>query len=560
MTGPGSADAALTVGAVDSSDTMAWFSSRGPRLRDGAVKPDVVAPGVGIVAARAAGTSLGVPVDDFYTSLEGTSMATPHVAGVAAIVKHAHPTWDGERIKAAITGTAAAVEGATAFDAGTGRVDAERAIAAPVLSSPSLNLGFYPYPQSGLPVTHTPVTYTNPGEEPLELELSLGSQNGDGIPPAGVSLSATQLAVPAGGTAQVDVVFDPGAVGATGPFSGVVTAETASGATVRTAFGFELESEHYDLTVAIEPRPGTQHSSHVIGLVDLATGGYDQAELEGSGRQTHTFRVPPGTYSVGDISFGLAADEASEGTLAYEPSLSVTADTELVLDHAKTAPFDYSTQRPVVSEGQIMMVDSYGAAGYSGFVFAGAVDRLYAQPLDSSDGGTVDSALNWLLSQPDAEIATPRGANVPLRAVGAPRPVHERCAGAGRGRPPPDRRRRQHGRPRHVGRGGRDRRRRGRLRRARRGRRRAARGRRRGDGGLRGRRRKLRRHAGDALGAAGLPDAAVPGCRAARSRRRAGARPLASHAAVLLRPRRRRGTARSRPGPRWTAATTPSAA
>ena len=53
---PGAADAALTVGAVDDGDLMAYFSSRGPRLGDGALKPDVVAPGVGITAARAAGT------------------------------------------------------------------------------------------------------------------------------------------------------------------------------------------------------------------------------------------------------------------------------------------------------------------------------------------------------------------------------------------------------------------------------------------------------------------------------------------------------------------------
>ena len=70
---------------------MAYFSSRGPRLGDGALKPDVVAPGVGITAARAAGTSLGTPVDELYTSLDGTSMATPHVAGLAAILKDEHP-------------------------------------------------------------------------------------------------------------------------------------------------------------------------------------------------------------------------------------------------------------------------------------------------------------------------------------------------------------------------------------------------------------------------------------------------------------------------------------
>ena len=57
MSPPGAADAALTVGAVDADDKLAWFSSRGPRFGDYALKPDITAPGVGIVAAKAGGTA-----------------------------------------------------------------------------------------------------------------------------------------------------------------------------------------------------------------------------------------------------------------------------------------------------------------------------------------------------------------------------------------------------------------------------------------------------------------------------------------------------------------------
>jgi subtilisin family serine protease len=84
---PGAADQALTVGAVSKTDQLASFSSRGPRLGDKAIKPDLTAPGVGIVAARSQySTGSGL-----YTSKNGTSMATPHVAGAAAILKQKYP-------------------------------------------------------------------------------------------------------------------------------------------------------------------------------------------------------------------------------------------------------------------------------------------------------------------------------------------------------------------------------------------------------------------------------------------------------------------------------------
>ena len=85
ITAPGTARKVITVGASDKSDNIADWSSRGPTI-DYRVKPDLVAPGVNIVAARASGTSMGNPVNDYYTMASGTSMATPHVAGVAALL------------------------------------------------------------------------------------------------------------------------------------------------------------------------------------------------------------------------------------------------------------------------------------------------------------------------------------------------------------------------------------------------------------------------------------------------------------------------------------------
>ncbi|MGH3499971.1 MAG: S8 family serine peptidase, partial [Nocardioidaceae bacterium] len=115
ITTPGTADKALTVGAVDKQDELAGFSSRGPRAGDRALKPDITAPGVHITAARAGGTALcqvgcvqpeDGPVNEYYTSASGTSMATPHVAGAAALMADARPDLDAMQLKELLMGTA----------------------------------------------------------------------------------------------------------------------------------------------------------------------------------------------------------------------------------------------------------------------------------------------------------------------------------------------------------------------------------------------------------------------------------------------------------------------
>ena len=81
------------------TDTLSSFSSRGTHGSLGVVKPDVTAPG-DTVASAGLGSGDGVLVES------GTSMATPHVAGISALVKVAHPSWSTEQLKAAIMNTA----------------------------------------------------------------------------------------------------------------------------------------------------------------------------------------------------------------------------------------------------------------------------------------------------------------------------------------------------------------------------------------------------------------------------------------------------------------------
>jgi subtilisin family serine protease len=92
----------LAVGAVDQDRQVTLFSSRGP-APGGAVKPDVVAPGAGVLSALPGGG---------YATLDGTSMATPHVAGVVALMWSANPALVGDlgRTRQILRDTAVPVE------------------------------------------------------------------------------------------------------------------------------------------------------------------------------------------------------------------------------------------------------------------------------------------------------------------------------------------------------------------------------------------------------------------------------------------------------------------
>jgi serine protease AprX len=120
---PGCARFVITVGAVDDNDRMARFSSRGPTA-DGRTKPDIVFPGVGIIAPRAANTRLGTIIEEGYIASDGTSMATPHASGIAALMLQANPKLTAEQVKTLMLAGAVNIIGALPNDQGVGRGDA----------------------------------------------------------------------------------------------------------------------------------------------------------------------------------------------------------------------------------------------------------------------------------------------------------------------------------------------------------------------------------------------------------------------------------------------------
>ena len=128
---PSSAELRLRPEEVPQPYRMAEFSSRGPSRALG-IKPELTAPGVNIDSAtviQAAYPGGGMPDPSGYTSASGTSMATPHVAGAAALIRQAHPDWTSLQIKAALVNTARWMEGqGSVTDQGNGAMDLMRAM------------------------------------------------------------------------------------------------------------------------------------------------------------------------------------------------------------------------------------------------------------------------------------------------------------------------------------------------------------------------------------------------------------------------------------------------
>jgi subtilisin family serine protease len=121
-------------------DTITGFSSQGPRLSDGLLKPEIIAPGYQVISAA-------VGSGNEQARLNGTSMSAPQIAGVMALLKESHPTQETKVLKSLLIGTAKTLKDESGKDypisrQGSGRVQAGKAIASQIYATPAtLSLG-----------------------------------------------------------------------------------------------------------------------------------------------------------------------------------------------------------------------------------------------------------------------------------------------------------------------------------------------------------------------------------------------------------------------------------
>ncbi|MEU3653848.1 S8 family serine peptidase [Streptomyces sp. NPDC032161] len=415
---PGSAEKALTVAAVDKQDRRAPFSSMGPLVRSQGLKPDLSAPGVDINAAA----SQSVPgTAGMYRSMSGTSMATPHVAGAAAILKQRHPDWSGQRIKDALMSSSKELPGHTPYEQGTGRLDVKAALDTTIEATGSVPVASYDWPHSPSdPVAKRTITYRNTGSEDVTLDLTTGTDSD------AYTLSANRLTVPAGSTAEAVLSLDPSKVAADTRYSGQVVARDAAGTVVaHTGFALNKERELYDLTLRLRDRAGRPMDATVV----IGALGDPQLEpVQVSGETT--LRLPPGNYTAWTLA-EVAGDRADSKGLAFlaAPEILLGESSTITLDASKARRVDVRT--PKETEIRQVRFDMARTAP-DGTVQRGAYqiplmyDQLWASPTERVTRGGFSFLTRWRQGEKQIALAAD-GRDVPV-TVQPGSPVAENSA------------------------------------------------------------------------------------------------------------------------------------
>ncbi|MER6914567.1 S8 family peptidase [Streptomyces sp. NPDC000594] len=375
---PASVERALSVGAVDDEGGTAPFSSRGPTAA-GLIKPDVAAPGMDITAAAAAGTETDPQSPAGYTTLSGTSMASPHVAGAAALLKQRHPGWKGERLKAALVASARDL-GLGAVEQGTGRVAVDRALGQNLVAEPA-SIGFarqsWPH-QDDTPETRR-LTYRNLGGTEVTLDLKVTGQGprGTSAPAGFFTLSAQRVTVPAGGTASVDLSADTRVGGKTDGYYTATVVATGGGQTVRTVAGVDREREQYDLTVKYIGRDGkpTKNMSSLLHALFADGGGTHMLDDEGS---SVTVRLVRGDYVLSAAGPVDGKDYAKGYDLLTAPRVSLTKDTTVTVDARRAKPVSITVpdKKAKLSRAELGYVVGKGAQRDSSSIFFDSLHQV----------------------------------------------------------------------------------------------------------------------------------------------------------------------------------------
>ncbi|HYK05725.1 MAG TPA: S8 family serine peptidase [Thermoanaerobaculia bacterium] len=374
-------------------------SGRGPGAQELAIKPEVISPGMPVWAVQRRG----------LIEFGGTSAATPHVAGAAALLLVLHPDWTPERVKYALMNTAATLPNDDVLSQGSGMIAVDRATAADVtLDPPALSLGLYPLEQSAWTQTRT-IRVTNRGNAVATFDVTAPDIAG-----ATVTVAPASLSLPAGAATDVTVTMTITAAATPAPLTFGV------GGYVQ----FTSTSAHPSLHVpwaAVKAARVTVVSDRPIWTVRWIDEHGNQIEPWLLSAFNNELLIAPGQYDF----YGWGEDEVIPGTarLVYRPqervegdrtmTVSAAAAHTLVLDgrdeHGQAPPLSAVAGRLVRPEGnepRVLILPSISArtievdplpAGFTLLLHESWYDRvakkLYAMTYGPLAGVQADATL-----------------------------------------------------------------------------------------------------------------------------------------------------------------------
>jgi Subtilase family/Fibronectin type-III domain len=322
-------------------DIMTTFSSRGP-LGDW-IKPDVTAPGIEILAGRSPqpwpGAIPSGPPGDMFMAIAGTSMSSPHAAGVSALVKAAHPTWTPGQIKSALMTSSIqdvlkpdGVTPADPFNTGAGSIRADRAIRPTltfdVTAAQYAAFGSDPLhridantPSVNAPTMSGSVTTTRTARNVSGAAQTFTVHT---VAPAGgsITVSPASLSIPAGKTKQLKITINGEGLAAGQHFGSItIDAASASANDVSIPVAFFKQQGGVKLTHTCSPTSFPLGSSSACQVV--------VQNLTPADANTHLSVVSPNPSSLGIRNAVATLNPDSTGTLLAAPDRGFAWDGTL---------------------------------------------------------------------------------------------------------------------------------------------------------------------------------------------------------------------------------------
>jgi uncharacterized repeat protein (TIGR01451 family) len=326
-----------TLAVIPGSDTLSSFSSRGPRLAGAGLKPDIAAPGQNITSAQTGITCTGtapstgcqtptvggVIANSGTLTISGTSMASPHMAGIMALLRQIHPDWSVEELKAlAMNGAShdlAFAPGGALWPSsrvGPGRVDPPNSAVSPSVAfnagdAGAVSAAFFNEIVGTQSATKT-IRVENKGVASVTYDLSVVTK----LDAPGMSFSlpgGTSLTLPAGESALVDVML-------TGTSSNMNRVKET------TISAVQAVAVPASLAIAIQRQYLTEESA----LLVFSIGGVEKMRvpLFSAARAASTMAGPSaittGGAPTGSTTIPLTGTDVCTGTLGAGPVCTTT--------------------------------------------------------------------------------------------------------------------------------------------------------------------------------------------------------------------------------------------